>query len=128
MRTKAGAGLAGAGGGTLVAAIAATLPEGHPVKPYLMLAAPSIAIFASGIWLWVNVKIGNHLRDQEVKTVLAAARKTVDDQLQNPKCSPKRQAALQRELEDLDRLELDHHKRRLAKIRIISEDDIDNAR
>ena len=49
--SKVGAGAAGVGGGTLLVVIANNLREGNPLKPWLVLAAPSVSIF---VWALVT--------------------------------------------------------------------------
>jgi hypothetical protein len=44
------AGLAGAGGGTLVAVVANQVPDGNIVKPALQYMAPSISILITALW------------------------------------------------------------------------------
>jgi hypothetical protein len=71
------AGLAGAGGGTLVAVIANQFPEGNIAKPTLNYLAPSISILVTALWVWLQVKIANHVRDKEVNQVIEGAKSTL---------------------------------------------------
>lgn len=121
---KTSAGVAGAGGGTLVAAIASSLPDESGLKTYLLLAAPAVAITLSGVWLWANVKISNWLRDREVTSVLNTARKTLQDALDNPNTTKGHQTNLRKELEKIELIALGRHVKRIESIKIFTEDDI----
>jgi hypothetical protein len=43
--------VAGASGGTLLAALAQLLPEHHPLKPILVIAAPAASVGLRAAWI-----------------------------------------------------------------------------
>ncbi|MCP4676993.1 MAG: hypothetical protein GY854_16035 [Deltaproteobacteria bacterium] len=123
-QSKVGAGAAGVGGGTLVAVIANNLPETNALKPWLILIAPSLSIFLGAGWLWLQVKVANYLRDREVQTVIASAKKTLEAALANPLTSNKHRKKIQEELEKLELMAVRRHLERFRSLRIITSADI----
>ena len=67
--SKTGAGAAGVGGGTVLVAIASSMKDSNPLKQWLLLAAPSLSVFLSVVWLWLGTKFSNYLDDKELLTV-----------------------------------------------------------
>ena len=118
---KTGAGVAGASGGTLVALLASNLSDENVLKPWLLLAAPSLAVFFSGVWLWANQWFSNWLSDREVKTVVAAARADLREALDNPHTTNEHHESLQKRMEALDLMVVDRHFKRIESIKIFSD-------
>lgn len=102
--TSADAGAAGIGGGTLLVAFANSLDANNRFKPWLLLAAPSVSLALSAIWLWSRLRISNYLRDREVAAVLARTRATLAAAIANPEASDEHRANLRKQLEELDRV------------------------
>ena len=123
-KTGAGAGAAGAGGGTLLVLLSNSLPDDNAVKPWLMLAIPSLSVFFSGIWIWVNVKVANYLRDREVKSLLGAARVTLENALNNDQTTQAHRNKLRKQLEELELIAVGRHMERIQAISIVTEKDI----
>jgi hypothetical protein len=121
--SKTGAGAAGVGGGTLLVVIANSLPENNKLKPWLIWAAPSVSVFLGGLWLWLQVKIANHLRDREVRLLINNARKTLEEALNNPKTSEPHRARIRRQLEKLEQVSIDRQMERIKAFRIATEEE-----
>lgn len=121
-RSKAGASAAGVGGGTLIALIAYKLPDDNQVKPWLLIVAPSLSIFFSGIWLWLNVKIRNWLHDREIRAVLRTAKKTLEDALNNDQTTQAHRNLMRKELEKLELLAFGHQLKRIQAIEVVTEE------
>lgn len=122
--SKAGAGAAGAGGGTLLMAVASSLQEGSRLKPLLMWAAPSVSVFLSGLWLWIQFKVTNYLRDREVQSLIDEAQRTLEGALNNQKTSDGHKAKIRRQLERLEQLRVDRQMERIKSVTIVTEDEI----
>ncbi len=122
--SKAGAGAAGAGSGTLMVVIAGTLPEEHPIKPWLLYSAPTVSAFASIAWLWVQVTIGNFMQERKFNSLVAKAKKAYQDALDNPSTSDEHKAAIRKQLEELEKLVSMRHMKQLTQISPISIADV----
>ena len=121
--SPASAGVAGVGGGTLVAALATSLPENHALKPVLLIASPSVAICVRGIWLWMNARLSNWLRDREAKSILSTARIAVQKALDNSHTSEEYKKSVQAKLEEMEHAVLDRMLRRLRSLKVCTEED-----
>lgn len=115
--SKAGAGVAGAGGGTLLIVVAKLLPEGHFLKSILPLAAPSIAVTLSALWLWLQVEIINYWRDKRLKTLAMRAKLLLEEALKNPNTTEKHREMIRAKLEELEILITE---RELSRIKALS--------
>jgi len=115
--SKAGAIAAGAGGGTLLAVVANTLPESNPAKPWLLLCAPSASIFLSAMWLWAQRQIILYLRDREFRTATRRLIESLEQALDNTRTSPEHRDELRRRLEQVQLVTAD---KRLEEIRALN--------
>lgn len=122
-RSRSNAGLAGAGGGTLVAVIANELPEGNLLKVPLIYCAPSISLILTMIWVWLQVRIASYFREREVKTLIEALRNELETKLRDPEISADIRAQLQKELEELNLISVQRLKERLQSLNVITADD-----
>jgi hypothetical protein len=113
-RTDAGA--AGVGGGTLLVVLANSLPESSKIKPWLLLAAPSVSLGLSATWLWCRIRLSNYLRDREVAAVITKTRATLAAAIANPDVSDEHRADLRRQLEELDRVAV---AREMEKVKLL---------
>jgi hypothetical protein len=121
--SKTGAGAAGVGGGTLLVVIANSLSENNKAKPLLIWAAPSVAVFLGGLWLWLQVKIANYLRDREVQALINNAKRTLEEALNNPKTSEPHRARIRRQLEKLEQVSIERQMERIKAFRIVTEEE-----
>jgi hypothetical protein len=122
--SRAGAGFAGAGGGTLLAVLAAHLPDNDAAKPWLLYLAPSVSIVLSAVWIWVQVQIANRFRDKEVHQLFERARGTLQEALENPNTSPEHRQTLQKQLEELEMLNVKRVMDRIKSLKVITSDDV----
>src|ERR1700733_11503286 len=100
--SRVGAGTAGAGGGTLLVVIANYLREGHPLKSWLLLAAPSMSVSLSALWLWLQLRLAHYLRDREANSLIESAKRQLEEALQNRETSPEHRAIIRQKLEMLE--------------------------
>ena len=121
--TIASAGAAGVGGGTLVAALANSLSNQNPFKQWLILAAPSVSVLVTAIWLWLQVMILNLLHDREVMSLTASAKETLIEALNNPNTSEAHRTLIQKQLEELELLSINRKMERIKTLAIVQEAD-----
>lgn len=121
--SKGGAGAAGIGGGTLLVVIANSLPQDNKFRPLLIWAAPSAAVFLGGLWLFIQYKMNNFLRDHEAKAHFDNAKKILREALNNPLTSNEHRQRLQRELETLEILALSRYLDRIKALKPVTEEE-----
>jgi hypothetical protein len=85
-KIKTGAGV-GAGVGTLLAVLGRGLPDGNKMKPLLIVAAPTISVLLSRLWLSLGRRIDNYLSDREWRMVVDGAKSILEEALGNPQTS-----------------------------------------
>ena len=122
-RSRSNAGLAGAGGGTLVAVIANELPESNLLKVPLIYCAPSISLILTMIWVWLQVRIASYFREREVKNLVEDLRNELETKLKDPNLSEDSRAQLQKELEELNLISVQRLKERLQSLNVITAED-----
>jgi hypothetical protein len=86
--------------------------------------SPSVSVFLGGLWLWVQVKIANYMRDRDVRLELSKAQKTFEGALNNPKTSESHKARIRKQLEKLEQLSVDRHMERIKSLNIVTEEEI----
>lgn len=123
LESKTPAGLAGAGGGTLIALFASSLDD--PLKEWLLYAAPSISVALSGVWIWAQVAIGNYFRDKEVELLIDNAKEKLEEALKNESTSDEHKEKLRDKLEKLELINVDRFISRVDSLEIITTEDIE---
>jgi hypothetical protein len=121
--SKAGAGAAGVGGGTVLVAIANSMKDSNPLKSWLLLAAPSLSVFLSVVWLWLSAKFSNYLDDKELLSERDKLRKIIQEGMKSPSITEEHHKYLQKELEEIDVFVISRYKERMKYTRMISESD-----
>ncbi len=119
-----GAGAAGGGIGTILAAWANSMPTTAPYKSVLTLSAPLLAIGISGLWLFIKaVYIDPYAdgkkhaaADAAMERILADARANAEKVLNNPNSSEAHRKEVRRLVEDLERLRLEKITERMQVI------------
>ena len=109
-----GAGAAGGGLGTIIAAIANGLPEQSRYKSILTVTAPLIAVGISGLWLFIKgvyidpyvARKKHETADAAMDSILANARANAEKVLNNPTSSEEHKREVKKMVEDLERLRL----------------------
>lgn len=114
----------GAGGGTLLAVIASQLDDGNPIKPWLIYAAPALSVFFGSIWIWLQVKIINIVRDNEAHKVSVKTIKLIEEGLADPNTSEEHKKMLRRRLEQFQMQNVDRSLKKLQNADVISANDI----
>jgi hypothetical protein len=109
-----GAGAAGGGMGTIVAAVANALPESSVWKSVLVVSSPLIAVGISGLCLFAKVVYldpyangrKHRAADNAMDKVLADARANAARVLADPNASIEHKVEVRRIVEELERLRL----------------------
>lgn len=109
-----GAGAAGGGIGTVLAAIANGMPQASTPKGILIVGAPLIAVGISGLWIFVKsvyvdpyaARKKNEAADAAMDRILEEARANADRVLNNPNSSDGHKHDVKKMVEDLERLRL----------------------
>ncbi|MCF6402027.1 hypothetical protein L3C95_04030 [Chitinophaga filiformis] len=75
--------IAGAGGGMLIASLARNLPEDNPLKSWLIILAPALALGIKFIWS----KVLEYYQQKEIDKTREEVIKEIDDLLIDPSIS-----------------------------------------
>ena len=79
--TKAGAGAAGMGGGTLLIVLANHLPVQSPLREWLILVSPSVSVMLSVGWWFLLEWIVETMRERQFRSFVSTARRNLREQL-----------------------------------------------
>jgi hypothetical protein len=99
---RASAGLAGAGGGTLLVLLARQLPDTNPYKPWALLLAPSVAITLSAGLIWIQAVLKTYFELKRKDWVFERVRTTLEKFLANPHTSAEHKEKIRQQLEQLE--------------------------
>ena len=99
--TTRGAGAAGVGGGTLIAVIASSLPDGI-YKSVLIWLAPTATVTFTALWIWGRKKVVSHYESKEADREFASAREAIERALANPNLTPVQKADFEAKRVELD--------------------------
>src|SRR5207247_2277671 len=111
-KSSAVAGAAGAGGGTLVALFAATLPaEYAALKGPITLVAPSLSFAIRAFWLWLD----GFVKQREYHANLEKAKETLRRNLGDPNISDAHRQQVKRDMEKLQIIEQNFYLRRIIE-------------
>jgi hypothetical protein len=116
--SKLGAAGAGASGGTLLVLVANNLPPDHPLRPWLLGLAPTVAVALSWLAGWLKDLLDNWRDERDLATLIKQARETLEAATQDPIYSAEQREAFRKDLEALERIAAD---RRLARAKAISQ-------
>lgn len=105
-----GAGAAGGGLGTLIAAFASSLPQTSQYRSLLAISSPLIAVGISGLWLFLkSVYIDPFARqrrhaaiDATMDRIISDARKNAEVVMANPASSQEHKREVQKIVEELE--------------------------
>jgi hypothetical protein len=122
-KTPSGASAVGASSGTLVAIIANSMPDNNPLKPWLILAAPSVSVLFGAIWVWLRNKVIKYVREREFRLLVSEAKKIIYQELQDSDLSRERQQKLRQMREELNQLEIDRVMVKIKSFKITTERD-----
>lgn len=87
--------IAGAGGGMLIASLARNLPEDNPLKSWLIILAPAIALGIKFIW----AKIAAYYEQKDIDKTRGEVIKEIDDLLIDPSISDEEKVKLREKRE-----------------------------
>jgi hypothetical protein len=116
--SETSAGLAGAGGGTLVAVIASQLPDDNAAKSLLIYLAPSISILLTLLWGWVRIKLLNYINDREFERLIDVAIDKLDTRIADPNISEEYRDSLKRKRQEFDEMSIDRIKSQIQAVTI----------
>lgn len=120
--SKAGAGAAGAGGGTLLVMLANTLS--NLWKSWLIVASPSVSIILSALWLWFQVGIANYVQDLKLKQLVRSTKAILLEALDNPNTSDDHREAIRKRLEELELIIADRQMKQIRSLSPVTASDI----
>ena len=118
-----GADAAGVGGGcgTILVALAESLPPDDPWRPWLLYLAPSVTVILSGLWLYAKYRVVEWARNRDIDTVIQQAKKLFQDAVDNPNTSPEHVDVLRSEIEELERQKMKGYKAKIKLLAHVSE-------
>jgi hypothetical protein len=117
------AGLAGAGGGTLVSIIANQFPQDSIARPTLNYLAPSISILLTALWVGLQVKATNYIRDKEFNKLVEAARRDIEESIKDPNISEEHRAKLRKDLEMFNSMNIERIKSKIKALKVSTTED-----
>lgn len=91
------------GGGTLIAILASTLPDGL-LKTILIWVAPAATVTFSALWIWSRKRIVNYFEDKQAEVAFRAAKAAIEEALANPNLSPAQRAEFEAKRVELDQM------------------------
>lgn len=110
--SKVGAGIGGAGVGTMLILLADGL-NNTELQYFLSLIAPSVSVAIGSFWLWFTPKVEKYFKNRELNKVVLRANQTLHDALENPNTSKEHRIQLQIQLEQLEMLRVDSDIKRI---------------
>ena len=122
--SKAAAGAAGIGGGTILAAIANYLPPTSPFRTGLILVSPSVSVVLGLVWLWAQVEIANYVQDRKLTSLVQNTKATLVEALRNPTTSLEHKEVIRKKLEELELMIADRGLLRIKSLSVISSEGI----
>jgi hypothetical protein len=99
---------AGAGGGTLMVLVANSLPEHSPWKPWVMYAAPTVAVTLRAFSRWSVIQIIATGKQFLLERRITKARTTVEKGLHTEETSLEHKSSLRKNLEEIEKIEVDN--------------------
>jgi hypothetical protein len=114
--SKASAGLAGVGGGTLLVLLARQLPDSNPYKAWALLLAPSLSVTLSAALLWFQSILRTYLKLKRNDWVFQRVRTTLENFLSNPHTSAEHKERIRQQLEQLEMVKTN------TELQLVSED------
>jgi hypothetical protein len=122
-----GAGAAGGGIGTVIAAVANGLPDTSEWKSALTVSSPLIAVGISGLWLFVKavyidpfVNNRKHrVTDEAMEKILSDARATAARTVDDPNASEEHKKEVKKMVEELEKLQI---KKITERMEVVAQD------
>lgn len=121
-------GAAGVSGGTALVVFANSLPESNALKPWLLLAAPSLSIVVAVVWDWLQRRIADYARELEFRIVLRSARKRLTEQLKNNALKPDQRSRIETYLADLELMDASRQYQKVRALEIVTESTVKGGR
>lgn len=122
-QSRNSAGLAGAGGGTLVAVVANELPDGNFLKVPLIYCAPSISLILTLSWVWLQVRVASYFREREVKNLVENLKVELETKLKERDLPDELRLQFEKELNELKLISVQRLKKRLQSLDVITAKD-----
>ena len=112
------AGIAGAGGGTLLLLLANNLPDNNPYKSWLIIIAPSLTVGLTIFWKWFSERFDKYLKKRKINELKSRLRTDIENALQNPNIPPDEKLTMQRKLASFEQQNIDSLAKAVALIEI----------
>ncbi|WP_448701828.1 hypothetical protein ACFGVR_06200 [Mucilaginibacter sp. AW1-3] len=112
------AGVAGAGGGTLILLLAKNLPDTNEYKSWLLIIAPSVAVGLSAFWKWLSNYIDNYLKRRKAEQLKDKLREESERALTSPHIPQDQKDIIKAKLAEFELQNIDTLSRAFASIEI----------
>ena len=96
-RQNVNAGVAGAGGGTLILLLAKNIPDTYAIKSWLVILSPSLSV----VFAWVFKKINSYYRRQIAEVLKTRLRGMIEVALTDPSLTDEDRNKLKEQLKEL---------------------------
>ena len=110
------AGVAGAGGGTLLVLLANNLPDSNIYKSWLIITAPTVAVGLSAFWKWIIKRVDKYLKKRKAEELKLRLRTDIEKALKNPNISKEEKATMQKKLAAFEQQNIDSLAKAVASI------------
>lgn len=97
------AAVGGGGIGTIIVGFAQLLPEGDPLRSFLVTVSPALTLGISGIWIWVGTQIENLNKSRKRSKVIEETRLYLNETIKDPNASDERKDLAHEQLIALDK-------------------------
>ncbi|MCS3795163.1 hypothetical protein [Niastella sp. OAS944] len=116
--TNLQAGVAGAGGGTLLLLLANNLSDANIYKSWMIIIAPSTAVGLSVFWKWLTKSVDKYLKRRKTKELKSKLRTDIENALQNPNIPAEEKVAMQKKLAAFEQQNIDALTKAVAAIEL----------
>jgi len=92
------AGVAGAGGGTLLLLLAENLPETSEYKSWIILIAPTLSVGLAAFWKWLSTIVDNYIKKRKLEWLKNKLREDIENAIGNPNIPSEDKSMLKKKL------------------------------
>jgi len=119
-RKKAGASIAGAGGGTALFLLFNTLSDENPVKKPLLFLVPTFSVTVSGISLFLQKQVKFLWKNRKLKVAEKELERVANARLNDPNTSEEQKKEIRKKVEEVQKIGIDN---RINKVKALYEDE-----
>jgi hypothetical protein len=111
------AGMGGAGGGTLLLAIAQSM-HGGVMKSILFWAASPVSVVLAGVWVWAQKQFGTWVGAAQARLYIWWSLKKLRKKLENPTLTDAQRADILALIQELEFADVDLIRNRIQSLRL----------